>query len=129
MASHANPVNWFEIPVNDLSRAKRFYETVLGVEIVETEMGQNKMGWFPMEMGAMGSAGSLVQGDGYAPSHDGSLVYLHVDQIDPTLEQVAASGGKTLLPRTSIGEHGFIAHIEDSEGNRVALHESPSRTT
>ena len=125
MPSRANPVNWFEIPVNDLSRAKTFYESALGVEITETEMGPNKMGWFPMEMGAAGAAGTLIQGDGYRPSHDGSLVYLHVDKIDPTLEAINNAGGKTLRPRMGIGEHGFIAHFEDTEGNRVALHESP----
>lgn len=125
MPSHANPVNWFEIPVSDLSRARSFYASVLGVEIAETEMGPNKMGWFPMEMGAAGAAGTLIQGDGYTPSHDGSLVYLHVDKIDPTLEAINGAGGKTLVPRTSIGQHGFIAHFEDTEGNRVALHESP----
>jgi predicted enzyme related to lactoylglutathione lyase len=123
MASHANPVNWFEIPVNDLAKAKAFYEAVFSVEIVETEMGPNKMGWFPMEMGAAGAAGTLIQGDGYTPSHDGSLVYINVDAIDPTLEAVNANGGKT---RMSIGEHGFIAHFEDTEGNRVAVHEAPA---
>ena len=125
MPSHANPVNWFEIPVRDLSRAKTFYETVLGVEIAETEMGPNKMGWFPMEMGAAGAAGTLIQGDGYEPSHQGTLVYINVDKIDPTLAAIEKSGGKTILPRGSIGEHGFIAHFEDTEGNRVALHEAP----
>ena len=125
MPSHANPVNWFEIPVADLSRARQFYETVLGIEIAETEMGPNQMGWFPMEMGATGAAGTLIKGDGYTPSHDGSLVYIHVDAIDPTLEAINGAGGTTLVPRMSIGEHGFIAHFEDTEGNRVALHESP----
>lgn len=125
MASHANPVNWFEIPVGDMARAKSFYESVLSVEITETQMGPNKMGWFPMDMKAPGATGALIQGDSYAPSYDGSLVYMHVDQIDPTLEAINSSGGKTLMPRTSIGEHGFIAHFEDTEGNRVALHESP----
>ncbi len=124
MASHANPVNWFEIPVTDLSRAKKFYEAILSVEIAETEMGPNQMGWFPMEMGAAGAAGTLIKGDGYKPSHNGSLVYLHVDHIDPTLEAINNAGGKTLNPRMSIGEHGFVAHFEDTEGNRVALHES-----
>jgi len=61
MSSHANPVVWFEIPVNDLARAKAFYESVLGVEITEMEMGPKKMGWFPMEMGGAGSAGTLVR--------------------------------------------------------------------
>ena len=126
MPSHANPVDWFEIPVNNMSQAKTFYEAVLGVELTEAEMGPNKMAWFPMEMGATGAAGTLIQGEAYSPSHDGSLVYIHVDQIDPTLEAIGRSGGKTLLPRTSIGEHGFIAHFQDTEGNRVALHESAS---
>ena len=126
MPSHANPVNWFEIPVTDMTRAKKFYETILSVEIVESEMGPNKMGWFPMEMGATGSAGTLILGDGYKPSHDGSLVYINVDSIDPTLELIAANGGKSLMPRMGIGQHGFIAHFEDTEGNRVALHEAPA---
>ena len=124
MPSHANPVNWFEIPVADLTRARKFYEAALGVEIAETEIGPNKMGWFPMEMGAPGAAGTLIQGEAYKPSHEGSLVYLNVDKIDPTLEVIDKSGGKTLVPRMSIGEHGFIAHFQDTEGNRVALHES-----
>ena len=126
MPSHANPVNWFEIPVADMARAKKFYETVLNVDIEETEMGPNQMGWFPMEMGQPGAAGTLIKGDGYQPSHDGSLVYIHVDAIDPTLDAINGNGGKTLMPRTSIGQHGFIAHFEDTEGNRVALHESPA---
>lgn len=126
MPSHANPVNWFEIPVTDMNRAVKFYTSAFGIEITPSEMGPNKMGWFPMEMGAAGSAGTLMQGEGYTPSHEGSLVYIHVDKIDPTLEAISQAGGKTLMPRTSIGEHGFIAHFEDSEGNRVAVHEAPS---
>ncbi len=112
MPSHANPVNWFEIPVNDMARAKTFYEKVLGIDLAETEMGPNKMAWFPMEMGAFGAAGTLIQGEGYRPSHDGSLVYIHVDKIDPTLDLINQEGGKALMLRTSIGQHGFIAHFE-----------------
>ena len=122
MPSHANPVNWFEIPVSDMAQAKTFYEAVLGLEITETEMGPNKMGWFPMEMGAAGSAGTLIMGEGYIPSREGPLVYLHVDKIDPTLAAIEEGGGKTLSPRMPSVEHGCIAHVEDSEGNRVALH-------
>ena len=125
MPSHENPVNWFEIPVTDMDRAICFYSTVLEVEITPAEMGPNKMGWFPMEMGKMGAAGTLILGEGYKPSKEGSLVYLHVDKIDPTLELIGSNGGQTLMPRTDIGQHGFIAHFEDTEGNRVALHESP----
>lgn len=52
-----------------------------------------------------------LRGDGYKPSRDGSLVYLYVDKIDPTLEALNSAGGETLMPWTSIGEHGFIAHF------------------
>lgn len=124
MPLQTNPVSWFEIPVTDLVRAKTFYEAAFSIEITETEMGPNKMGWFPMAMDVPGAAGTLIQGEGHKPSHEGSLVYLHVDAIDPTLELIDTNGGKTLVPRTSIGEHGFFAHFEDTEGNRIALHEA-----
>ena len=125
MPTHANHVNWFEIPVNDMSQAKKFYEAAFEVEITESEMGPKLMGFFPMEMERMGSAGCLVKSEGYKPSHEGTVVYIHVDKIDETLEAISKAGGKTLMPRMSIGEHGFIAHFEDCEGNRVALHEYP----
>ena len=61
MSSHANPLNWFEIPVNDLTRAGLFCEAVLGVEITESGMGPKKMDWIPVEMGAAGSGGTLIR--------------------------------------------------------------------
>ena len=61
-------------------------------------------------------------GAGYTPSREGSLVYIHVDDVQAAIERVEKAGGTILMPRTGIGEYGFIAHFEDSEGNRVALH-------
>ncbi len=58
----------------------------------------------------------------FIPSYAGSLVYFSVVDIDATLAKVNASGGKTILPKMSIGEYGFVGYFEDSEGNRVALH-------
>lgn len=122
MAQVNNPVSWFEIPVRDLGRAMRFYQAAFGYQMKETQMGPSRMAWFPMEPGGAGAAGTLIQDEGYVPSHDGSLVYISVGDIDGTLAAIATAGGKTLLPKMSIGEHGSIAHFEDSEGNRVALH-------
>jgi predicted enzyme related to lactoylglutathione lyase len=122
MADQTNAVNWFEIPVDDLERAKKFYESVLGVELAVNQMGPLQMGWFPSHEGAPGATGSLVKGEGYTPSHAGSIVYLHVDDVETALGKVNATGGKTLVLKTGIGEYGFIGHFEDSEGNRVALH-------
>jgi predicted enzyme related to lactoylglutathione lyase len=118
----ANPVDWFEIPAADLDRAQRFYELVLEIQMARNEMGTLKMAWFPMTPDGDGATGSLVENEHYQPSHAGSMVYFSVDDIEATLERVEANGGRTLNPRTAIGEYGFTAHFEDSEGNRVALH-------
>jgi predicted enzyme related to lactoylglutathione lyase len=117
-----NPVTWFEIPVNDIKQAAAFYGKVFGVSLDLNEMGGSEMAWFPMAQGGPGAAGTLIKGEGYTPSHSGTLVYLSVDDIEGTLKKIDANGGKTLVPKMSIGEHGFIAHFQDCEGNRVALH-------
>jgi len=83
------------------------------------------MGFIPMDNNAYGAAGSLVKGEGYVPSLTGILVYFGVADIEVVLERIKHNGGKILLPKTSIGEYGFIARFEDSEGNRVALHSFP----
>ncbi len=122
MEKPMNAVGWFEIPATDLERAVKFYESVFRIKMSRNEMGPLKMAWFEWTEDAPGAAGSLVKADGYAPSLAGTLVYFSVDDIDGTLTRVKAGSGKTLMPRTAIGEYGFIAHFEDSEGNRVALH-------
>jgi hypothetical protein len=122
MAVQANPVNWFEVPAADLDRAKTFYEHVLGVSLTRNDMGPLQMAWFPMNEDAPGACGTLVKADGYEPSMTGTVVYFPVPDIEAALARAEAKGGKTLAPKTSIGEYGFIAHFQDSEGNRVALH-------
>ncbi len=119
-----NPVNWFEIPVTDIARAKTFYESAFGAEFTDMDMGPVKMAMFPAEIGASGATGTLIQPEGYVPSHAGTVVYIHVPQIDAALTKIGDAGGKTLMPRIGVGMHGFVAQFEDSEGNRVALHES-----
>jgi predicted enzyme related to lactoylglutathione lyase len=121
-AIKANPVNWFEIPVKDLGRARKFYEKVLVRELTLEDMDPFKMAFFPMEQGVPGAAGALIKGESYEPSHAGTVVYFTVDDIEETLRRINDNGGKTLLPKKSIGEYGFIAHFEDTEGNRLALH-------
>lgn len=122
MTQQYNPVGWFEIPVIDLDRAKQFYEAVMDVELTLMSLGAAEMAWFPFTEDAIGAAGTLIKAEGLTPSHSGTLIYFTAPDIDATLERVGANGGKTLLPRTSIGEYGFIAHFEDTEGNRLALH-------
>ncbi len=114
--------NWFEIPVKNLDRAINFYEKVFDVKLSPEEMGGMKMALFPFTQDAPGAAGSLIKGESYEPSHAGTVVYFTVEDIPETLRRINANGGKTLMPKTAIGQYGFIAQYEDTEGNRLALH-------
>ncbi|NND64442.1 MAG: VOC family protein [Gammaproteobacteria bacterium] len=122
MNNQTNPVGWFEIPVNNLPRAKSFYEQVLGVTLEDNRMGNQEMAWFPMQQAGYGAAGGLIKSAKHEPSKRGTLVYLSVDDIDATLIRVETHGGEMLMPKTSIGKRSYIAHFADCEGNRVALH-------
>lgn len=114
--------NWFEIPVKDLDRAIKFYEKVFNVKLSSEEVGGMQMALFPFNQDAPGAAGSLIKGESYEPSHAGTVVYFSVEDIPETLRRINANGGKTLMPKTAIGQYGFIAQYEDTEGNRLALH-------
>lgn len=116
-----NPVTWFEIPVTDIVRAKEFYEHAFEYQLSFQEMKKMKMAQFPMEDGS-GISGSLVQATGYDPHLSGTIVYFSVDDIEKTLSRIQQKGGKQLIPKTSIGEYGYIAHFEDCEGNQIGLH-------
>jgi len=107
MAKTNTHVNWFEIPVYDLDRAKKFYEDVFDTELTINEMGSIKMAWFPMVEGAYGATGTLIEADEYTPSHSGTLVYFSVEDIEGILSNVNKHGGKTLYSKMSIGEIRF----------------------
>lgn len=122
VAVQTNPVNWFEIPVKDIEKSRKFYSAVFGYNLEVHEMEPFTMAFFPMADKTYGAAGTLVKGESYVPSHSGTVIYFSVEDIEETLRKINANGGKTLLPKKSIGEYGFIAHFEDTEGNRLALH-------
>ena len=120
-----NMVGWFEIPVSDMDRAKKFYDSVFDIEISLHDMGELVMGWFPFAEGMPGATGSLVKHkDFYFPSErHGPLVYFSSADVQIQLERVEPAGGKVLQPKKKIGEgHGYMALFLDSEGNRIALH-------
>lgn len=116
-------INWFEIPVSDFERAKKFYETLYGAEVIEMPFPNGKYGMLPADMQNGGIGGGLVEGEGFTPSDKGTIVYLNGgDDLSLPLSKVEAAGGKIIMPKTSIGGNGFMAHFIDTEGNRVALH-------
>jgi uncharacterized protein len=121
VATQVNPVTWFEIPVNDLHRARDFYEKVFSTSLDPLEMGEVRMAWFPRPENATGTSGGLIQAPGRAPSKTGTVVFFSVADIDSTLAAVEKNGGKIVMPKAGGGEHGSIAQFEDSEGNVIAL--------
>lgn len=122
MHNDANALNWFEIPVSDFARAKKFYETIFGIEMHANEMGGCMMGFFPSYTGKV--SGAIVQGKGYVPVADGSKLYLNCNpDLAPVLAKVEAAGGKSIVPKTQIApDLGYFAFISDSEGNTIGLH-------
>ncbi len=121
----SNPVGWFEIPVTDMARAVKFYETVFGFKIdVKPNVGL-EMGWFPWAENASGAPGALVKHEQwYKPSMDGTLIYFSAkgDDLSVELGRVEKAGGKVWVQKKPIGDYGFIAVFSDTEGNRIALH-------
>lgn len=116
-------VGWFEIPVNDMKRAIKFYEAVFKVEIKEVDFGGLHMGWFPDNASTNGATGTLIKQDSYIPSLEGTLIYFISEDVNNELDRVEAAGGKIYQPKTKISdEHGCMAAFIDSEGNRIALH-------
>jgi predicted enzyme related to lactoylglutathione lyase len=121
-ATRRNAVNWFELHVSDLKRAKRFYETVLQSPLQEFEMENCQMAMFPYD-NTNGVGGCISKTKEGTPGQGGTLVYLNVEgDLDGVLERTSSAGGSVIKPRTSIGEHGFIGMVKDTEGNRVGLH-------
>ena len=123
----ANVVNWFDIPVSNLDRARTFYGTVLDTELTPPmDLGMEG----PSEGGVQaifpareGVGGALVQSAHYRPSQEGSVIYLNGgEDLSVPLGKVEAAGGKIVMDKTGIGENGFIAFFQDTEGNKVGLH-------
>jgi uncharacterized protein len=116
-----NAVSWFEIPVNDYERAINFYEIMLDTKLQREVMNDIDFAIFPADEKAV--AGALIKCEFLKPNDQGSLVYLNVDGfMDEAISRAQKNGAKVLFPKTNIGECGYIAHLSDSEGNKVALH-------
>ena len=118
-----NAISWFEIAVTDMDRAVKFYSEMLACEIKRMDMDNMKYAMFPYDNDAGGVGGGLVEMEGFKPSLEGPTLYLNGgDDLSVPLARVAAAGGKIMMPKTDIGENGFMAVFLDTEGNRIALH-------
>jgi predicted enzyme related to lactoylglutathione lyase len=117
-----NPVGWFEIYVQDIPRAKAFYENVLSIKLDELKMPDLEMWTFPMDHEGAGASGAIVKMEGCPSGGNSTTVYFLCE--DCTIEEKKASihGGQIFKEKCSIGEHGFISLVTDTEGNMIGLH-------
>jgi uncharacterized protein len=119
----SNPVRYFEIPVTDMERAMAFYAAVFGFDFERETVDGYDMALLPFTDGSPGASGALAKGDVYVPSKTGPILYFDVADIDAVMAKAVTAGAKPLYPKKSIGAAGFVAEFEDSEGNRIALHQ------
>lgn len=117
-----NPVGWFEIYVQDMPRAKKFYESVFQVKLEQLKMPEIEMWSFPMQMDRMGAAGALVKMQGVPSGGNSTLVYFSCTDCAVQAGRAVEYGGVIKNQKMSIGEHGFIALVLDTEGNMIGLH-------
>lgn len=123
MKNQSNPVMYFEIPVNDMDRAMKFYAAVFNVDFDKETIDNNEMALFPFADERSGISGALAKGEIYKPTKDGVVIYFRTENIDETIQLATANGGEILYPKTDNGI-GFVAEFEDTEGNRIALFQS-----
>lgn len=121
-----NALNWFEIPVSDFERGKKFYEMIFDYQMPENIMGNVQMGFFLYDFQNGKVGGAICKSEMHKPSQQGSLIYLNCQpDLQVVLERVVDAGGKIVQQKTKISEDqnlGYWASIIDSEGNKVALH-------
>jgi uncharacterized protein len=122
IAMTKNPVVWFEIYVQDMPRARKFYETVFKTEFQRLNTPDLEMWAFPMDMETNGASGALVKMEGFPSGGNSTLVYFSCDDVAVEAARVVGAGGRLQREKMSIGEYGFIALAYDTEGNMIGLH-------
>jgi len=124
MDNTTNALNWFEIPVTDMGRAKHFYQVAFSIHMEDMNMPGMEMAGFPMEMGTGKVSGALVKSEYHKPSVDGVTIYLNANpDMTDVLQRIQSEGGQIVMGKTLVTpEIGYMAFFIDSEGNRIALH-------
>jgi hypothetical protein len=117
-----NPVIWIESYVQDMARARAFYEAVFQLKLERLNNPSMEMWSFPMAMDKVGAGGALVKMEGVPSGPGGTLVYFSCADCAVEAARAAAAGGRGERTKFSIGEYGFIALVRDTEGNMIGLH-------
>lgn len=117
-----NAITWFEIPTTDFDRAVKFYENLLQIQLNRMVFDGTPNGIFPYSDGV---GGAVVDAPYAKPSQDGAVIYLNAQNmtiLDEALNRAEALGARVIMPKTDLGDVGYMALLIDTEGNRVGLH-------
>lgn len=117
-----NAICWFEIYVEEMQRAKRFYESVFRITLEKLEGTDIEMWSFPEDMKQYGATGALTKMEGMSSGGNSTLVYFSCDDCAVEAARVREAGGRIERDKFAIGQYGFIALATDSEGNMFGLH-------
>ena len=117
-----NSIGWFEIYVQDMSRAKAFYGSVFATQLERLEGPDIEMWAFPGEPDRPGAPGALVKMEGFPSGGNSTIVYFTCSDCAVEAKRASESGGKIFKDKFSIGQYGFIALVLDTEGNMIGLH-------
>lgn len=118
----ANPVGWFEIYVDDMQRAKKFYEGVFQNRLMRLDSSGIEMWGFPLNKMHPGTSGSLVHIPGFPAGRNSTVVYFSCKDCSTEEKRIAEFGGRIEKTKFSIGQYGFITLAYDTEGNMIGLH-------
>jgi len=118
----SNPVGWFEIYVQDINRAKTFYESVFQVKLSKLNSPGMEMWSFPMDVNSWGAGGALVKMEGVPSGGNSTMVYFSCEDCSNEESRAQKFGGRIFRKKVSIGDYGFMSLIFDTEGNMVGLH-------
>ncbi|QOV88727.1 VOC family protein [Humisphaera borealis] len=118
----ANPVRWFEIYVQDMHRAKAFYEAVFLVKLEQLTSPDLEMWAFPMHMEKAGASGALVKMEGCPSGGNSTIIYFGSDDCAVEAARIPAAGGRIFKDKMSIGPYGFIVLAFDPDGNMFGIH-------
>ncbi len=117
-----NPIGWFEIYVQDILRAKQFYEAVFSVKLEELKMPDMEMYTFSMSQESYGASGAIVKMADCPSGGNSTVVYFSCDDCAVEEKRVAENNGKIIKEKFSIGDYGFISLVTDTDGNMIGLH-------
>jgi uncharacterized protein len=120
--TNRNVVGWFEIYVQNIDRAKAFYQNTFQMTLERLQSPDIELWSFPMQPENPGCAGALVKMNGKDSGVGGTIVYFSCADCAVEASRAVQNGGQIQKEKASIGQYGFIALVLDTEGNMIGLH-------